>query len=139
MSRGGSVAARAGRPARAAPRPAALDVPVALDDEAVELAADAVEVVGGEDGRGTGRQAVSPLAAEQPVERGARRLPGDVPERHVDGADAEGDEAAVADPVGRMAETAPDAHDVTRVASHRQGARRRSTTKAPPGKLPGRP
>ena len=101
--------------------PAALHVAVALGHEPAELPPDAVEVVSGEDGRGTGGEPVPPLASEQPVERHAGGLPGDVPQRHVDRADAERDQPAVAVPVGRVAEPAPDARDVARIPAHDQG------------------
>src|SRR6185436_16398540 len=101
--------------------PAALHVAIALGDEAAELAGDPVEVVRGEDGRGAGREAVPPLAAEQAVQRDARGLARDVPERHVDGADAERDQPAVAVPERRVAETAPDARDIAGVRAHDQG------------------
>src|SRR3989442_1353501 len=56
---------------------------------------------------------------------GAGRLAGDVPQRHVDGADAERDEAAMAVPVGRATEPVPDAGDVARVRAHHE--RRQAT------------
>src|SRR5262249_52958866 len=97
--------------------PPALDVAVALGDEATELAADPVEVMRRKDGGGTGGGAGARAAAQEPVERDARSLPGDVPQRHVESADAEGDESAVAVPESRIAEPAPETHHVPRIAT----------------------
>src|SRR5262249_56586406 len=92
--------------------PPALDITVALGHEAAELAADPVEVMGGEDGGGAGREAPAPLAAEEPVEWDAGRLAGHVPQGHVEVADAKGHQPAVAVPAGRVAEAAPEAAHV---------------------------
>src|SRR6185436_12008275 len=98
--------------------PAALHVAIALGDEAAEFLPDAGEVVRGEDRRGAGRHTLPALSAQEAIEGSARRLARDVPEGHVDGADAEGHQAAVPVPERRVAEAAPDARDVPRVAAH---------------------
>ena len=101
--------------------PAALDVPVALGDEAAELTPDAVEVVRGEDGRGARREAVPPLAAQQPVERHARRPCPRCPRAPCRSALMPNvTRPAVAVPVRRVAQAAPDARDVAWVAAHDQ-------------------
>ena len=97
--------------------PAALQDLVAAGAQVGELAAEAGEVGGVEDDRGGGADAVAALAAEETVERQAGEMTGEIPERHVDGADGEGDDAAIAGPVGGVAKLGPDRLDVARVAA----------------------
>src|SRR4029079_15188135 len=97
--------------------PAALQHGIAAAAQIGELAADAVEVGGVEDDGRRGTDPITALAAEQAVERQPSNAPGDVPERHIDGAEGEGDDAAVAGPVGGLAELRPNRLDVLRIAA----------------------
>ena len=100
--------------------PATFHEAIALRHEARELAADAVEVIGGEDGRGAGGHPLAPPPTQQLVERHAGSLARDVPERHVEGADPERHQTTVAVPVGGVAHLLPRAGDVTRIAAQQQ-------------------
>ena len=107
--------------------PAALDGPVAAGAQVGELAAERVEVAGVEDGRGDAATRSPALAAQQRVERQAGERAREIPQRHVDGADAERDDAAVAGPVGGVAQLGPGASTSRGSRPMTMGASRRST------------
>ena len=98
--------------------PAALEHAIAAGAKLGELSPEARQIARIEDDGGGGAHPVPALAAEQAVDRQPRQAPRQVPQRHVDGADGEGDDPAIAGPVGRLAELRPDRLDIAGIAAH---------------------